>query len=488
LYFQNGFILKKFNYRSNVKNLGVLNLVLVFFAIICRLLPRSTTTDGGHGHIQRDNGFSIAQQAAVEKDEDGEEAEEVVEKKKELPRTSAQQAAVEEDEDCKEVEVLLGKSKEEPEDEVNEKEEVEAEEKEENGPRPHRSKPKGEHRHLYHHHHYHRLCHRYHQIPMNQQQLSVGNETSNNNPSPDPRKESFPAPEERIFHYNQVNRYRYAPLHRPDPSAPPVPESYYIQYTSNQRTTRRFDASTSPPKQTLQSKKNPLPLPPPRRRKEREERRISSQSKKAKKGESGRFRFQSVVILPNAGLTPPLPPQPPSPAPPPLGPCNLHKNTRPSSPIPQNLKRTTNQGTPPPTMTNTLLRRREQNTDSYPKKVIYVETGNQSPLDGIAQPPPPLPFPNRGMKFVAHGDFVNIQSSSSDSVDDPPSTPCYYSSSDINNKAKNMIPRFHIGSDPSSSTTNPNYMNYETSSYPPHSPREFYTIMHPIFPPSRIAV
>ncbi|KAI3969274.1 hypothetical protein MKW92_021509, partial [Papaver armeniacum] len=90
LYFQNGFILKKFNYRSNVKNLGVLNLVLVFFAIICRLLPRSTTTDGGHGHIQRDNSFSIAQQAAVDKDEDGEEVlekskeetEEVVEKKK----------------------------------------------------------------------------------------------------------------------------------------------------------------------------------------------------------------------------------------------------------------------------------------------------------------------------------------------------------------------------------------------------------------------
>ncbi|KAI3969275.1 hypothetical protein MKW92_021510 [Papaver armeniacum] len=155
------------------------------------------------------------------------------------------------------------------------------------------------------------------------------------------------------------------------------------------------------------------------------------------------------------------------------------------------MKRTTNQGTPPPTMTNTLLRRREQNTDSYPKKVIYVETGNQSPLDGIAQPPPPLPFPNRGMKFVAHGDLVNIQSSSSDSVDDPPSTPCYYSSSDINNKAKNMIPivraGFHIGSDPSS-TTNPNYVNYETSSYPPHSPHQFYTIMRPVFPPSRIAV
>lgn len=556
LYFQNGFILKKINYRSNVKNLGVLNLVLVFFAIICRLLPRSTTTDSGHEHIQRDNSFSIAQQAAVEKDEDGEEAEEVlekskeeteeeeeevvekkkepllrsaqneavdedgeeaevvlekskeeleeeeVEKKRELLRRSAQQAAVEEDMDCKEVEVVLGKSKEEPKEEVvekkkkdleeSEKVEVKAEKNEENGPRPHRSKTKGEHHHLYHHHHYHRLCHRYHQITINQQQPSVGNERSNKNSSQDPRKESFPAPEERIFHYNQVNRYQYAPLHRPDPSTPPVPESYYTQYTSNPRTTRRGDASTSPPKQTLQSKKNPLPLPPPRRRKEREERRISSQSKKAKKGESGRFRFQSVT-LPNAGLQPPQLPAPPSsPAPPPLGPCNLHKNTRPSSPIPQNLKRTTNQGTPPPTMTNTSLRRREQNTDSYPKKVIYVETGNQSPLNGIAQPPPPLPFPNRGMKFVAHGDLVNIQSSSSDSVDDPPSTPCYYSSSDINNKAKIMIPRFHIGSDPSSSsssssTTNSNYVNYETSSYPPHSPPEFYT-MHPVFPPSRIAV
>ncbi|KAI3928598.1 hypothetical protein MKW98_024199, partial [Papaver atlanticum] len=138
---------------------------------------------------------------------------------------------------------------------------------------------------------------------------------------------------------------------------------------------------------------------------------------------------------------------------PPLEPCNLHKNTKPSSPMPQNLtvpapKATkscgaTNKGTPLPTITNnsnTLLRKIKQNIDDHLKKEIFIEIGYQSPLNGVPPPPPPLPFPNRGMKFVAHGDLVNIQISSSDSIDDPPSAPCYYSSSNINNKAKNMIP------------------------------------------------
>ncbi|KAI3897320.1 hypothetical protein MKX03_006340, partial [Papaver bracteatum] len=206
---------------------------------------------------------------------------------------------------------------------------------------------------------------------------------------------------------------------------------------------------------------------------------------------------QIKKFLSDAGLPPPLPPQPPAPPPspeppppkkrseqtpvPPLRSHNLHKNARPCSRMPQN-------------NSNTLLRKRKQNTDSNFKKEIYVEIGNQSPLNGIAQPPPPLPFPNRGMKFVSHGDLVNIQSSSSDSIDDLPSTPCYYSSSDINNKAKNMIPTFRAGfhirgdTSSSSSTINPNYVNYEASFYPPPTPAEFYTIMHPIFPPSRIAV
>ncbi|KAI3880643.1 hypothetical protein MKW92_005484, partial [Papaver armeniacum] len=587
LYFQNGFILKKFNYRSNVKNLGVVNLVVVFFAIICRLLPRSTTTDGGHGHIQRDNSFPAAQQAAVEKeeDEDGEELlekskeemEEEVEKKNKLLPRSAQQAAVDEDgevvlerskedpeegvvekkkellprsarqaeveddkdEDGEEVEVVPEKSTEEPEEgvvekknkdlEENEEEEVEAEENEENGPRPHRCMTKREHHHQIQLHHYHRLCDRYHQIPMNQQQFGL----ENGGRFPDPREESFPAPEERIFNYNQVNRYQYAPFHRPYPSAPPIPESsYYTQINSNPTTIPRVDASSSP---------SQLPLPPPRRRKEREERRISTQSKTAKKGESGRFRFQFVIppatipiqppqpsqssvaqssspllpapplpaqsfltklfkpndnqkkvnlnsslspppslaspsfpptssvhqffkkssktkkIISDVGLPPPLPPQPPPPRPspeppppkktsaqppvPPHGSGKLHKNTRPSSLMPQNqtvpAPKATNQGTPPRTMTNTLRRKRKQDTDGHLKKEIYVEIGYQSPLNGIAQPPPPLPFPNRGMKFVAHGDLVNIQSTSSDSIDDPLSTPCYCSSSDTNIKAKN---------------------------------------------------
>ncbi|KAI3880642.1 hypothetical protein MKW92_005483, partial [Papaver armeniacum] len=588
LYFQNGFILKKFNYRSNVKNLGVVNLVVVFFAIICRLLPRSTTTYGGHGHIQRDNSFPAAvekeededgeellekskeemeeevenkkkllprsaQQAAV--DEDGEDVEVVlerskedpeegvVEKKKELLPRSARQAEVEDDkdEDGEEVEVVPEKSTEEPEE--NEEEEVEAEENEENGPRPHRCMTKREHHHQIQLHHYHRLCNRYHQIPMNQQQFGLENGGRNSCSFPDPREESFPAPEERIFNYNQVNRY---PFHRPYPSAPPIPESsYYTQINSNPRTIPRADASSSPSQQTesqtLQSRKDPLPLPPPRRRKEREERRISTQSKTAKKGESGRFRFQFVIppatipiqppqpsqssvaqssspllpapplpaqsfltklfkpndnqkkvnlnsslspppslaspsfpptssvhqffkkssktkkIISDVGLPPPLPPQPPPPRPspeppppkktsaqppvPPHGSCKLHKNTRPSSLMPQNqtvpAPKDTNQGTPPRTMTNTLRRKRQQDTDGHLKKEIYVEIGYQSPLNGIAQPPPPLPFPNRGMKFVAHGDLVNIQSSSSDSIDDPLSTPCYCSSSDTNIKAKN---------------------------------------------------
>ncbi|RZC92213.1 hypothetical protein C5167_026847 [Papaver somniferum] len=504
--------------RSNAKkNLGVLNLVVdlvVFFAIICRLLP-STTTDGGHEHIQRGYSFSIAQQKAVEEeeednDEDGEEVEValeksteeteeeemVVEKKNELLLISAQQYAVEEEEKAdEEGEEVLEKSKEE--EEVVEKkkedlEEVEVEENENNG--PHRSGTKREH----HHHQYHRLCRRHSQLTMNQKQPTVGNERKNSGSSLTSRQESFLAPEERIFAYNQVNRYQYAPLHRPDASAPPIPEFYDTQYTSNPRTIRRVDAFTSPaslPQPTVKSKRDPLPQPPPRRRKEREERRVSTQSKKAKKGESGRFPFQSGVppatrqiqpplpeiapsvqpsqssvaqssspvppppahpqsfltelfkpnnnkkkvnskaaqphpladpptssvlqkfvkkssqikkFLSGAGLPPPLPPQPPAPPPlpeppppkktsekppvPPVGSSNLHKNTRPSSPMPQNLtfpapkatkpcgmKRATNHGTPVPTITNnsnTLLRKRKQTTDSHFKKEIYVEIGD----------------------------------------------------------------------------------------------------------------
>ncbi|KAI3855992.1 hypothetical protein MKW92_051793, partial [Papaver armeniacum] len=507
---------------SNVKkNLGVLKLLVdlvVFFAIICRLLPRSTTTDGGHEHIQRGNSFAIAQKEAMEEEEckdengeqvevDGERVEEedgeevevpleksteeteeeeiVVEKKNELLPISAQQEAAEEekaDKDGEEVQVVLEKSKEEEEvvgkkkEDLEEKEdEVEVEENGNNG--PHRSETKRE----LHHHQYHRLCRRYCQITMNQKQLE--NERRNSGSSLNPRQESFPAPEERKFDYKQVNRYQYSPLDRPDPSAPPIWESYCTQYTSSPRTTRRVDAFTSlasPPRPTLQSKGDPLPQPPPRRRKEREERRVSTQSKKAKKGESGRFRSHSGVtpgtspiqppkpeiysapsssplppappppahpqsfltklfkpnnnkkkvnlkaalphpledpptssvlqkfvkkssqikkFLSDAGLPPPLPPQPPAPPPspeppppkktseqppvPPLGSCNLHKSTRPSSPMPQNLKvpapkatkpcgmkRETNQGTPPPTMTdnsNTFPCKREKNINSYPK-------------------------------------------------------------------------------------------------------------------------
>ncbi|KAI3844137.1 hypothetical protein MKX03_021071, partial [Papaver bracteatum] len=647
---------------SNV-NLGVLKLavdLVVFFVIVCRLLPRSTTTDGGHEHIQRGNSFSIEQQEAMEedkdeedgeevevsleksteemeeegdKDEDGEEVEValeksteemeeeeiVVEKKNEVPPISAQQEAVEKeekaDEDGEELRVVLEKSKEEEEvvekkKEDLEEDEVEVEENENNG--PHRSETKRE----LHHYQYHNICRCYCHITMNQKHPTVGNERRNSGSSLNPRKESFPAPEERTFDYNQVNKYPHPPLHRPDPSAPPIPESYCTQYTSSPTTKLRVDAFTSPatPSQpTLQSKRDPLPQSPPRRRIEREERRVSTQSKRAKKGESGRLRFQSGVppttrpmqppkpeiaptvqpsqssvaqsscplpppppahqqsfltklfkpnnnkkkvnlkaslphpladpptssvlqkffkkssqikkVLSDAGLPPPLPPQPPAPPPspeppppkktseqppvPPLGPYNLHKNTRPSSRMPQNLKvpapkdtkpcgmkRATNKGTPPlPTITNnpnTL--QRHQNTYSDFKKEIYVEIGGQSPLNGIPPPPPPLPFPSRGMKFVSHGDLVNIQSSSSDSVDDLPSTPYYYSSSDINNKAKNIIPTFRAGfhirgdTSSSSSTINPNYVNYEASFYPPPTPAEFYTIMNPIFPPSRIAV
>ncbi|KAI3928597.1 hypothetical protein MKW98_024198, partial [Papaver atlanticum] len=101
-------------------------------AIICRHLPRSTTSDGGYRHIQRDNSFGP--QATVEKeeydvDEDGDEVEVALEKSKEemeeevvvekkmevelLPR-SAQQAGVE-NEDIEEV--VLENSKEETEEE-----------------------------------------------------------------------------------------------------------------------------------------------------------------------------------------------------------------------------------------------------------------------------------------------------------------------------------------------------------------------------------
>lgn len=146
----------------------------------------------------------------------------------------------------------------------------------------------------------------------------------NSNSFPDLRQEPFwkPDPERRRYYDdNDVNTYQYGEPsypHHPQPSAPPVPESYDTQYTSNPKTippiARQQEISSSEPSRVPQqptkspTPKTPSPPPPAaeRRRKEREEKRTIRLRKRTEKSADEetndlkfkKHQFQSLIPPP----------------------------------------------------------------------------------------------------------------------------------------------------------------------------------------------